>query len=94
MSSTVDQNRLLQGGVELWRNAQWRVTSDVLEEVPGHGDYWISASEVHDPMWPDHMAEKNWVDQGLFMEALTKARELHPPRPSQSATATACGGAA
>ncbi|ASP84781.1 hypothetical protein CDO26_09350 [Sinorhizobium meliloti] len=78
--SDVDENGLLEGEVELWRNAQWRVTSDVLEEFPGSGRYWISASEVHDPMWPAHMADKKWVDHGLFMEALAKARELHPQR--------------
>ncbi|PWE57153.1 hypothetical protein DEM27_05795 [Metarhizobium album] len=73
-----DENRLLEGEVELWRNSQWRVTSFALEEVPGATGYWIAAHEVHRDMWPEHMKEKHWVDHGLFMEALAKARELHP----------------
>jgi len=79
-----DHNDLLEGERELWRNSQWRVTNLALEEVPGGSGYWIAATDVHDQMWPDHMSRKQWVDYHKFMQALTKARELHPfaaPRP-------------
>jgi hypothetical protein len=77
-----DENGLLEGEVELWRNAQWRVTTLALEEADKRptcwGPYWIAVREIHGDNWSAHMAEKNWVDINLFNEALTKARELHP----------------
>ncbi|MBB3977386.1 hypothetical protein GGQ64_002592 [Rhizobium azooxidifex] len=74
----LDDNRLLAGEVELWRNDQWRVTNFVLEEVPGATGYWIAARDVHHEMWPAHMSTKQWVDHSSFIEALHQARELHP----------------
>ncbi|KQT03193.1 MULTISPECIES: hypothetical protein [unclassified Rhizobium] len=81
MSRDDDNRNLLQGEVVLWSNKQWRVTNLVLEQVPEDGGwYYIYASDLHRDMWPDHMREKGWVDFSSFMEALTKARELHPLR--------------
>lgn len=40
-----DENHLLEGEIELWRNAQWRVTNLALEEVPGRvmSPYWLNS---------------------------------------------------
>jgi hypothetical protein len=77
-----NHNELLEGEVVLWRNAQWRVTNYYLEamarpELVGP-PYFIEISAIEfDLALRDHVCQKNWVDQGLFIEAYDKARELH-----------------
>lgn len=75
-----DENHLLPGEVELWRNAQWRITNFALEEVPGRvtSPYWLRPADIHMDNWFTHMSQKNWVDMRLFTEALIKGRELFP----------------
>ncbi len=75
-----NENGLLEGEVELWRNSQWRVTSIALEDASGRTScpYWIPVQQLHWDGLQEHMAKKTWVDIGLFNEAMAKARELHP----------------
>lgn len=75
-----DPNGLLEGETELWRNAQWRITTIAIEDVSGRNScpYWIGIGQIHQDSLHQHMSEKNWVDIALFDEALAKARELFP----------------
>lgn len=75
-----DENGLLEGETELWRNAQWRVTTVAIEDVSrgNSSRYWIGIWQIHQDDWHQHMSTKNWVDIDLFDEALAKARELFP----------------
>ncbi len=74
-----------------FQNHQWAATDYGLESTkPGAPyEYNIEASrllemkgagrgELYD--WPYHMAEKTWVDIEAFIEAFTKALELHEGR--------------
>ena len=63
----------------LFQNAQWAVTTYGLEcRTTG---YDIAARQLSHPSelrsWPRHMAEKNWVDIRLFIEALREAIRVH-----------------
>lgn len=75
-----DENGLLEGEAELWRNAQWRVTTVAIEDISGRNScpYWIPIREIHSADWRQHMSQKNWVKVHLFDQALAKARELFP----------------
>lgn len=80
-----NEDHLLEGEVELWRNAQWRVTSHVLEEIPSPdamgGPYYIYTDLLADPGLVSHMCSKNWVDRRLFVEAYKMACELNGVEP-------------
>lgn len=78
----LDENGLLEGEKELWRNSQWRITTSHLEEIPGGSGYWISLSVLKRGGWLQHMAKKKWVDQDLFREAFDKVAELTPFKPN------------
>ena len=64
-----DEDGLLEGEIELWRNEQWRVTTVALEEVGRRvlTPYWISLSAIHRDTWPEHMAEKRWISLSTFL---------------------------
>lgn len=73
-------NELLEGEVELWRNASWRVTNMTLEEIADPTvmgpPYWISLDRVFEQDWVRHMSDKNWVNVAEFTEALKWAQQL------------------
>ncbi len=67
--------------MEILRNAQWVVTHDGVE-APAEGGYWIDMERVmqitersHGTFydWPIHLAEKEWVNIALFLEAFLAA---------------------
>jgi hypothetical protein len=69
-----------------YRNAQWAVTGygiECLEDV-----YYISRDRLDGtftdsglPEWPMHLAEKNWVNDQLFLEAFAIALCVHDSKP-------------
>jgi hypothetical protein len=66
-------------------NSQWRVTSYGVETVRGESLYHFPANRLTELRgdlydWPLHMAEKNWVDLGAFIEAFTEALHRHAGR--------------
>jgi hypothetical protein len=63
---------------DLFANRQWRVTDYGIESVhPPAPDYFVEKSRLSELDWPEHMAEKTWVDIEAFIEAYEKALELH-----------------
>ena len=75
-----DKNGLIAGEIELWRNRQWRVTNMHIECVDTRRarstPYWIYLRDAFRPEGFAHVSGKTWVDQGLFLEAVTKAAAL------------------
>jgi hypothetical protein len=63
----------------LWRNAQWAVTEYGIENVAGPYHYYIPGPNFEE-WWPDHMSEKNWVDQGMFKDCYDRAARIHAAR--------------
>lgn len=63
----------------LWRNRQWAVTSYGIENVAGPYHYYIDANKITQAWlnWPEHMREKNWVDEEMFDECYTQAVKIH-----------------
>jgi hypothetical protein len=67
----------------LFKNHQWRITDYGIESVVDHNpdhfapNYFIEASRLSELDWPEHMAEKTWVDIEAFIEAYDKALDLH-----------------
>lgn len=69
----------------IWRGRQWAVTEYGIESLDGH--YYIEPERleerIHDGTldWPQHMAEKSWVDVDdfctAFMVALAVFRDKH-----------------
>lgn len=64
----------------LWQNSQWAVTTYGIENIAGPYHYFIPASRL-DERWSKHMAEKNWVIDGLFNQCLRKALEFYEVTP-------------
>jgi len=72
----------------LWRNEDWAVTPYGLESVVSMIDYPIPKERLCEllpgtssiSMWPQHMAQKSWVDVDAFCAAYLKALELHNPK--------------
>jgi hypothetical protein len=62
-----------------WRGYQWAVTEYGIERLDG--TYAIEASRLREDMpdtcWPDHMAEKRWVNVPEFITAWLVAIALH-----------------
>jgi hypothetical protein len=60
-----------------WRGSQWAVTAYGIEALDGRYpiavDYLLSTA----PYWPQHMAEKSWVDTDDFRTAFCVALVLH-----------------
>ena len=73
--------------MSLYENWQWAVTDYGLVSVkPGAPyEYEIAAKRLLETAnhgetiydWPIRLAEKNWVDLDSFLEAYTKALEIH-----------------
>lgn len=72
-----------------YQNSQWAVTEYGLETVAPEARYEIEASRLTETTkrgddtfyeWPVHLAEKEWVDLGAFIQAFEKALELHKDR--------------
>ena len=72
----------------LWQNHQWGVFSDGLERLDRPvSPYLIPKDELTQlrkpdlglAEWPVQLAEKSWVDIEAFLNAFTKALELHNP---------------
>ncbi|TIO42587.1 MAG: hypothetical protein E5X81_20960 [Mesorhizobium sp.] len=84
----LDENWLLEGEVEIWRNSSWRVTNMNLEEMSGDkpmgSSYWIALSDIGNPMWPEHMCAKVWVNRPKFIEAYRKACEVAGVAPNET----------
>lgn len=68
--------------MEFLRNAQWVATDDGIEAISGDRGYWIEMERVmqvtersHGTFydWPIHLAEKEWVNIALFLEAFLHA---------------------
>jgi len=69
----------------LWRNRQWAVTDYGLENTLGPVHYHIPWSDVLARQgaafsWPQHMAEKTWVDADMFRQAHDKALAMQQHR--------------
>jgi len=63
-----------------FKNEQWAVTDfgiELLLNVPFHYDIPKSRLRESGRGWLAHMAEKSWVDMGLFTEAFCLALEIH-----------------
>ena len=69
-----------------FKNHQWEVNEDGLDSCGDAPHYEVDAkrlSETTDRLgilyynWPVHMAEKIWVDIEAFIEAFTKALDIH-----------------
>lgn len=80
-------NELVDGEYEIWRNDQWRVTNMTLEEIAdpelAGPPYWISLDRLNDPMWPEHVCEKAWVNTQQFVEAYRKACRVAGVSPNE-----------
>jgi hypothetical protein len=70
----------------LFQNRQWAVTDYGVESVKPAPSYNFTAERLVETAdygagdlysWLVHMAEKTWVDIEAFIEAFTKALELH-----------------
>ncbi|MFB0493630.1 hypothetical protein ABIE45_006286 [Methylobacterium sp. OAE515] len=70
----------------LFENRQWRVDEDGVESVDPAPEYWFEAKRLSETTarsgetfydWPLQMADKTWIDIEAFIEAFTKALELH-----------------
>jgi hypothetical protein len=89
----LDENWLLEGEVEIWRNSSWRVTNMNLEEMNGErpmaSSYWIPLADIGKPIWPEHVCAKVWVDRDKFIEAYRKACELAGVEPNEAGIARA-----
>lgn len=76
-----NHNEMLAGEIELWRNAQWRVTSHGLEAKADPSllgpPYWLSVEALRNPHVAEHVCRKTWVHRDLFLEAYGNACELH-----------------
>ncbi len=73
-------NENLPGEYEIWRNRQWRITNNVLEQVSQQdfvgSPYWIDVASLGSQDWITHMMQKKWVDVDAFSEAYRKACEF------------------
>jgi len=63
-----------------YRNAQWAVTGYGMECLDQ--TYYFEASRLGEgrddlPDWPLHLAEKEWVNPDLFLEAFMIALSVH-----------------
>lgn len=79
--SDLDENGLLPGETELWRNIQWRITTSHLETLPGTRGYWVLLHSLEKADWLKHLSAKRWVDVQALKEALQKVGELTPIKP-------------
>jgi hypothetical protein len=70
----------------LFQNHQWAVTEDGLESIKPLTPYLIEANRLLDRRgvgegkfydWPIQLAKKSWVDIEAFIEAFSRALELH-----------------
>ncbi len=54
----------------------WKITKYGLEHncFP---PYEIHRARLWEPDWENHMEEKNWVNLGIFKEALGEAKKIH-----------------
>lgn len=59
---------------------QWALTDDGLLNLEGGGGYTISAAQLHEPGWLEHMRKKPWVDPTRFAKALRAAQLLENER--------------
>ncbi|RUV75944.1 MAG: hypothetical protein EOR30_16955 [Mesorhizobium sp.] len=84
----LDEHGLVDGEVEIWRNSSWRVTSLNLDEMSGSrpmgSPYSIALSDLGNPMWPEHMCAKVWVNRPKFIEAYRKACEVAGVTPNET----------
>jgi len=65
---------------KFFKNAQWKVTRYGLEcRTTGYDIQARTLGHLRGqlPEWPLHMAEKNWVDVRLFVDAFRAAIDLH-----------------
>ena len=66
-------------GTEWWRGSQWSVTEHGIE--CRDGTYFIDKNRLLEDLpahsWPEHMAEKTWVDVDDFTTAWMVALVLH-----------------
>ena len=74
---------------DLYRNHQWRVTKHGMESIKPAPTYEFEAKRLSETTdrsgaiyydWPIHMAEKNWVDLDAFIDAFSRALDLHAGR--------------
>lgn len=66
-------------GTILWRGRQWAVTEYGIECLDG--SYWCEAKGLGEDLpnhsWPEHMADKSWVDVDDFATAWMVALAIH-----------------
>lgn len=72
--------------MQLHRNSQWLVTHEGLEAIADSLGYWIDMDRMAQETtrsgiryydWPIHLAEKEWVDRALFIEAFVHALRFY-----------------
>jgi hypothetical protein len=57
---------------------QWVITSThlIAIDIRGLSEYAIPIARINQPRWPEHMAEKTWLDHDSFSIAYSTAKEL------------------